>query len=135
MITGAALYNSPLYSFSSDTPMFDYLLALAFVLWNIIVPVHLEVFQTDLRTPAYAYTLSGECYIAIDQSRMLAYSQPQQQSIILHEYGHCLGLGHFGDCNSTPAIMGCATLGYVTEYDRVRLHMSIRGYVGGLASD
>lgn len=90
--------------------------------------------QIEVREePAFAAAISsgplpdGTCVIIADPVRMAGYTTEQQVSILTHEVGHCLGLGHFGTCNGpAPAIMGCATLGEITPYDRLKL-AQVRG--------
>ena len=110
------------------------IIATVIVLWGIIMPVSVTS-APDINTYAYTYTASGVCNIVTDSGLFPNLSESGQVSILLHEYGHCLGLGHYGSCNYNESIMGCATLGYVTDYDRAMLRIKVRGYVAGVASD
>ena len=107
------------------------ILALALTLWGVLpqVPITPLFHNQETGQVASAVLLPDVCYIHIQQSWWNTETEAYRQSVILHEVGHCLGLPHFGDCNQTPSIMGCAGLGYVTPYDRLRLAMyQGRGY-------
>lgn len=97
---------------------------LALSAWGVSSPTPIVAhIDTIGWIPAVTAVDTSECRIYADPVVMAQYSSFQQQSIITHEVGHCLGLSHYGDCNSQPSIMGCATLGYITDYDRMRLNM------------
>lgn len=114
--------------------MYPQIIAAIIAIWGIVVPFTLTP-APNINTYAYTYTSSEVCNIVIDSGLFPNLPESTQTSILLHEYGHCLGLGHYGSCNYNESIMGCATLGYVTDYDRAMLRVKVRGYVAGVASD
>lgn len=96
--------------------MLNLLLATAIAIWGIVVPTTIEPVYHDVGLPAYTTLYQDQCNIVID---MRAWEESQLPSVILHEYGHCLGLDHYGSCNHNLSIMGCPSLGYLSSYDRL----------------
>ena len=98
------------------------LVALALALWGASVAIRVEFFQNDVGLTAQSNVYEpGKCLIGIHEPRWAALDEGERQSIMLHEVGHCLGLGHYGSCNAHLSIMGCPSLGRVTEYDKAML--------------
>lgn len=113
--------------------MLQLALALAIAAWSISTSVSIEGVHHDVGYPAYATVHEGHCNIVVD---MRVYTdQTALNSVVLHEYGHCLNLDHYGSCNYNESIMGCPSLGYLTDYDRLMVGPKYQLIVGLWASD
>lgn len=97
-------------------------LALVIAAWGMFTPT--TIYYAPIDNLAYAGQSDSQCIITVHPE----IPSHRLYSIILHEYGHCLGLGHFGDCNTYRTIMGCADLGYVDEYSKFRVEVAHMPY-------
>ncbi len=102
---------------------------LAIILWAFtqwgVSPIPVTIVTEDTPLIAYTYTPANQTIkeIHYDKTYLATAPEADLRSVTLHEVGHVLGLQHYGDCNTTDhmAIMGCANLGYITDYDRLQL--------------
>jgi hypothetical protein len=95
------------------------IIAAALALWGIVIPLRVEFFENDIGILAQSCGPNG--LIGVYRPGWEQLSEADRVSLIAHEAGHCLGLGHYGSCNHNHAIMGCWNLGEVTGYDRAML--------------
>ena len=102
------------------------LIAFALLQWNATFAIEGEFFTGGSNWWAQTGAHSDHCLIGVNEPWFTSATPELRQSVITHEVGHCLGLGHFGSCNYNEAIMGCATLGEITGYDRAMLG-AVRG--------
>lgn len=95
----------------------------AFAQWGVpAVPVDLHIEHIG-----WTVAFSTPTAIYVDEGWLASAPEARVRSTMLHETGHVIGLDHYGDCNSVPAIMGCATLGTITDFDRAKLAV-LHGY-------
>jgi hypothetical protein len=100
------------------------LIALVLTLWGTLYMPHItvEFFQNDIGAAAQTGCPSpGECIIAIDEPQWDAMTPARRQSLLLHEVGHTLGLGHYGSCNANVSVMGCWVVEELTGIDHAEL--------------
>lgn len=67
------------------------------------------------------------CLISVHPTDFPALTAFNQMAVMLHEVGHCLGLGHYGDCWDDATIMASCALAEPTMGDRIEL-IRLRGY-------
>ena len=116
----------PLLAYYSG--MLTPLVAIALSLWAVWFPVsiqtqfHQPTQDIDAQGMAWSATFpDGSCLISVHPHDFTALTPELQSYVILHEVGHCLGLGHFGDCDSEPTIMASCVVIEPTERDRIEL--------------
>jgi hypothetical protein len=100
------------------------LIALVLLMWGVTVApaITVEFSVGDMGVGGQANVYApGKCMIGLDGPRWERLNETERMSLMLHEVGHCLGLGHYGSCNANLSIMGCPSLGRVTDYDRAML--------------
>ena len=99
------------------------ILALAIALWAVVAPtITVEFFQNDIGTLAQTgCPEANRCIIGVYEPGWNRLSEADRLSLMLHEVGHTLGLGHYRSCNYQQSIMGCWNLGEITAYDRAML--------------
>lgn len=101
------------------------LVAKALLAWGVLnppVPINIEFYENDNGQLAQAGCSDTQCLIGVNRQQFSRASEDEQFSVILHEVGHTLvGPEHYGSCNHNESIMGCATLGRITDYDRFML--------------
>ena len=126
--------------------MLENLVAAAVVLWGLWFtppPIYVQFHQPgtnfDAQHIGWAATgfPDGSCLVSVHPIDFPALPIDYQMAVMLHEVGHCFGLGHFGHCQLEPAVMASCPIPLPTEHDRTEL-IRIRGYravLGELASD
>lgn len=94
--------------------------AKALLAWGITVSgITMEFYGNPEAPNGQAGKLEdGSCLIGVYQAWWDEADEFNRESLILHEVGHCAGLGHYGSCNGELSIMGCPNLGYLTGYDK-----------------
>ena len=100
------------------------LIALVLLMWGVTVApvITVEISEHDFGIGAQANVYApGKCLIGVNGPRWKLLNETERMSLMLHEVGHCLGLGHYGSCNAELSIMGCPSLGRITDYDRAML--------------
>lgn len=136
---------SGLTCWRSMVAMLENLVAVAVVMWGlwfapppIDVQFHQPTQNIDAQGMGWSATMpDGSCLVSVHPTDFPALPIDYQMAVMLHEVGHCFGLGHFGHCQLEPAVMASCPIPLPTERDRVEL-IRIRGYravLGGLASD
>jgi hypothetical protein len=104
------------------------LVAIALSLWAVWFPVsiqtqfHQPTQDIDAQGMAWSATFpDGSCLVSVHPTDFTALSESNQLAVMLHEVGHCLGLGHFGDCGADQTVMASCMLAEPTERDRLEL--------------
>lgn len=111
------------------------LVSAALILWGIwFAPpvintqVHQPTQDIDAQGMAWSATFpDGSCLISVHPHDFTALPSNLQSYVMLHEVGHCLGLGHYGDCATEPTIMASCVVAEPTLRDRIEL-IRVRGY-------
>lgn len=115
--------------------MLENLIALAVVLWGlwftpppIDVQFHQPTQDIDAQGMGWSATFTdGSCLVSVHPTDFPALPADYQLAVILHEVGHCFGLGHYGHCQIEPAIMASCPVPVVTGRDRLEL-IRVNGY-------
>lgn len=111
------------------------LIAAALTLWGIWftppeigVQFHQSSQDIDAQGMAWSATFpDGSCLVSVHPTDFPALTPELQAYVMLHEVGHCLGLGHYGDCAFEPTIMASCVVAEPTERDRLEL-IRVNGY-------
>lgn len=87
-----------------------------------LLPTRVEFYENDIGVAAQAGCDERQCTIGVFRPGFERSTESANFSVMLHEVGHILvGPEHYGSCNHNVSIMGCAFLGYITDYDRFML--------------
>ena len=109
--------------------MLAVLVSIALALWGVWftppmigVQFHQNTQDIDAQGMAWSATFpDGSCLISVHPNDFPALPEGHKMAVVLHEVGHCLGLGHYGDCWDAPTIMASCLLSEPTERDRIEL--------------
>jgi hypothetical protein len=109
--------------------MLNALVVIALSLWAAWFPTppiatqyHQPTQPVDQQGMAWSATLpDGSCLISVHPTDFPALTPELQAYVVLHEVGHCLGLGHYGNCATEPTIMASCVVAEPTERDRIEL--------------
>lgn len=105
------------------------LVSAALILWGIwFTPptINTQFHQPtqDIDAQGMAWSAAfpdGSCLISVHPTEFPALTPELQAYVMLHEVGHCLGLGHYGDCATEPTIMASCVVAEPTLIDRIEL--------------